>query len=196
MMKFKNIVLFLLIFQVSINLNAQTKNEVETRINREYFPAKGLELLKYLPENTKRIKYYKESDNDKTSFEAKLKINKRKYSIEFDERGNLEDIEIVVNPNKMNQKILKTIESYFDDNFTKHRFLKIQKQFKKESLSSDKAVLKLAIDNLVETETNYEIIVQVNKDSKKEIKEFTFDKTGTVLLVRTVQSSSYEHVLY
>ncbi len=193
MMKFKNIVLFLLIFLASIGLKAQTKNEQETRINADDFPEKGLALLQYLPKKIKRLKYYKETDNDKNSFEAKLKFNKRKYSIEFDELGNLEDIEITVKPNKINRKILKTIESYFDNNFTKHRFLKIQKQFLKESSLSDLEVLKLAVDNLEETDTNYEIIVQVNTNS---IKEFTFDKTGSVILIRTVESSSYDHVLY
>lgn len=196
MMKFKNIVLFLLIFLASISIIAQTKNEQETRINAVDFPEKGLELLEYLPKNIKRIKYYKETDNNKTSFEAKLKINSYKYSIEFDEHGILEDIEITVKTKKVNQKILKTIKSYFYDNFKKHRFLKIQKQFKNESSSNEKELLNLSIDKFEETETNYEIIAQVKTDSKKEIKEFTFDKTGSILLIRTVESSSYEHVLY
>lgn len=196
MMKFKSIILFLLTILVSIGLNAQTKNEQETRIDANNFPEKGFKLLENLPKNVKKIKYYKETDNDKTSFEAKLKINKKKYSIEFDEKGNLEDIEILVKPKKMNQEILKTIQSYFIENYKKHRLFKIQRQFKNNSSTTELELLKLAIQNLKQTETNYEIIAQVQKESKTEIKEFTFDKSGSLILIRTVEPSSYEHVLY
>ena len=181
----------------SITINAQTKNEQEIRIEKEDFPKKALNLLEHLPENIKRIKYYKETDQDKTSFEAKLKLKRKKYSIEFDETGNLEDIEITVKSKNIDRVVLKTIETFFKSEYKKYGLLKIQNQYKKQASIDAISTLQKAIENSQEFEINLEIIAQVQtKNSKKQVMEFTFNHLGSLLESRIVEPSSYEHVLY
>lgn len=197
MMKFKPYLLLSLMVITSITINAQTKNEQEIRIEKEDFPKKALNLLEHLPENIKRIKYYKETDQDKTSFEAKLKLKRKKYSIEFDETGNLEDIEITVKSKNIDKVVLKTIETFFKSEYKKYGLLKIQNQYKKQASIDAISTLQKAIENSQEFEINLEIIAQVQtKNSKKQVMEFTFNHLGSLLESRIVEPSSYEHVLY
>ena len=197
MMKFKPYLLLSLMVITSITINAQTKNEQEIRIEKEDFPKKALNLLEHLPENIKRIKYYKETDQDKTSFEAKLKLKRKKYSIEFDETGNLEDIEITVKSKNIDRVVLKTIETFFKSEYKKYGLLKIQNQYKKQASIDAISTLQKAIENSQEFEINLEIIAQVQtKNSKKQVMEFTFNHLGSLLESRIVEPSSYEHVLY
>ena len=154
-------------------------------------------MLEHLPDNIKRIKYYKETDHDKISFEAKLKLKRKKYSIEFDENGNLEDIEITVKSKSIDRVVLNTIENFFESEYKKYGLLKIQNQYKKQPSIDAITVLKKAIETSKEFKTNLEIIAQVQTmDSKKQVMEFTFDHLGALLESRIVEPSSYEHVLY
>ena len=197
MKKYKPYFLIVLVVLISTCLNAQTKNEQELRIGVENFPKKALKLLEHLPDNIKRIKYYKETDHDKTSFEAKLKIKRKKYSIEFDKNGNLEDIEITVKSKNIDRVVLDTIENFFKSEYKKYGLLKIQNQYKKTPSIDAISILKKAIENSDKEKVNLEIIAQVKtKDSKNHVLEFTFNYAGILLGSRIVEPSSYEHVLY
>jgi hypothetical protein len=57
--------------------------------------------------NFKRVKFYKESDGDKISFEAKFKYKKQHFSVEFFASGVLEDIEILINKKKYSIKSIR-----------------------------------------------------------------------------------------
>jgi len=175
---------------------AQTKNEKETRITKDEFPKEALAILNTLPKEIKRIKYLKETDNDKESYEAKFKLNRKRYSVEFSENGILEDIEITIKKRELNKPFLEKLEHFFKTTYTKHSILKIQKQFVASSKLSSSDLLDLAVKNPMSPNTNYELIVEVKTESRREIKELTFNKDGELISQRIVVPSSYEHVLY
>ena len=75
----------------SLISHAQTKNEKEERINKEDFPNNALEVTDHIPAHAKRLRFYKETDGEKQSFEAKFKLNKLRYSVEFNTNGELEE---------------------------------------------------------------------------------------------------------
>ncbi len=192
----KHIVIFALVLTPFMAIS-QSKNEQEIRIKSEDFPQPALQLLKHLPDNSKKIKYYKETDNSKISYEAKLKIKKRNYSIEFDKDGNLEDIEITLRKSELKKEVLETVEDYLKTTYKKFYLLKIQKQYKKEPSLKAELLLEKAIKFSYQAKTNFEIIAQVQKDGKSsKVMEFTFDHEGSLLTSRAVEPSSYEHVLY
>jgi len=194
-MKFKlQIVVFLLF--CSFYSFSQTKNEKESRIKFNEFPKVAQNYFKNTSTKLKRVKFYKESDGDKISFEAKFKYKKQHYSVEFYSNGVLEDIEILINKKNIPPKVLIAINHYFKTNFDKTRFIKIQKQFINSSQKNDYAFIQHVIENSNEGYNNFEIIAEIKSNQKDLLKEFTFKSNGVFEKSRIVTSASYEHALY
>lgn len=194
-MKFKLLirVLFLCCYSFCVS---QTKNEQEKRVKVNEFPELVQEYFKSLPNKLKHLKFYKETDGEKHSFEAKFKLNKLHYSVEFDTFGKLEDIEIVIKEKHIPKPILKTILKYFETNFQKVRFIKIQKQYVNNSKKTDQQFINSVFDSPIGKNTHFEIIAEIKTNGERFLKEFTFKNTGEFEKSRPVSSSSYEHALY
>ncbi|MEW4923312.1 hypothetical protein [Algibacter sp. 2305UL17-15] len=192
-MKKFNILIFLCFTSLC---SSQSKNEKEERIPISEFPEIAQSYFNTISHDVKYLKFYKETDGDKLSFEAKFKIKKLYYSVEFDTLGKLEDIEIVIKKKYIPKNTLKEILKYFDTNFRKSRFLKIQKQYVNYTKKSDKQFIQHIVDNPNDKHTHFEIIAEIKTKQKHELREFIFDKNGIFKTSRIVTSSSYEHALY
>lgn len=175
---------------------SQTKNEKEERITESEFPSAAITVVKNLPDDCKRLKFYKETDGEKQSFEVKFKYNRKRYSLEFSEDGVIEDLEVLTKFKTINEEKKSKIEDYFKSRFNKYKLIKVQKQFVyNENLDA----LTFANDILNNTSTeapNFEIIAEVKTNKKRDIREFTFDESGTFVNFRILNPTSYEHVLY
>ena len=180
----------------SQSISSQTKNEKEERIKISAFPKKALNILEHLPDECKRIKYYKETDNEKLSFEVKFKFDKQHYSVEFSENGDLEDIEITTKIEKIEKSARTQIEEYFNQSYTNYKILKIQEQYIYNSEISTSQFLKNIFSENKRDIDNFEIIAEIQNNKKQSIREFLFNKNGFFLSYRTLKPTSYEHVLY
>ncbi len=188
---------FIIIFLfTSIFSFSQSKDEQEKRIKLEAFPAEAQALLQSLPDNSKKLKFYKETDSLKISYEAKFKFNKRYYSIEFDNNGILEDIEVLIKKKKLDKALLKMLTNFYKTSYKSYKFIKIQEQYIPKSHPNESVILDLLNGNPSSFEINYEIIAEVKSKAKREIREFTFDNTGQLIKSRPLKSSSYEHIMY
>jgi hypothetical protein len=177
-------------------LPSQTKNEKEERIGIDKFPKESKMIIQNLPNNSKMLKLYKETDNDRQSFEAKFKYKKKRYSLEFDKKGKVEDIEVRIKFRTIDNKAKLAIRQYFENNYKRHKVVKVQRQY-----VLDKNInLNTEIKNILEDNSailpNYEIIAEVKTQSTRDLREFLFSHSGKLLNVRIVNPSSYEHVLY
>ncbi|WP_424003115.1 hypothetical protein [Maribacter sp. IgM3_T14_3] len=162
---------------------------------KSQFPAKAIVTIDENLTDFKRIKFYKETDSTKISFEAKLKKDKLWYSIEFDENGVLEDIEILIKITDIPNDTYARIEDYLNKNFTKYRIKRLQQQYpsKNESLE---ATFKSAFQNLILPTNNYEIVIVGKKDKGYLDYEIQFDAEGNFRKIRTSLPPNYDHVLY
>ncbi|MBK8705114.1 MAG: hypothetical protein IPN33_17155 [Saprospiraceae bacterium] len=123
MMNPKNITTFVIIF-LSLNvIQAQTKFEKEYRLKNTSVPEKAQAFIDSLPFHEK-IKWYFEENNVGNSIEAKFKVHKTKYSIEFDVEGELQDVEIEVKWNDVSKSVQDQITAFLDANYG---FFKIEK---------------------------------------------------------------------
>jgi hypothetical protein len=185
---------FTLLF--STLLVSQTKNEKEERIELKDFPQKAVDVLLALPKDCKRLKFYKETDGTKQSFEAKFKYNKQRYSLEFSNEGVIEDIEVTVKPKNIEDSVTTLIKSYFKRSYKRAKLIKTQKQYVyNESLNSVK-FLNQVLSKSSSVEVNYEIIAEVKSKTERNIREFKFDKNGNFLNYKILNPDSYEHALY
>lgn len=175
---------------------AQTKDEQEERITSDALPQNIQSLISDLPKTVKRLKFYKETDGDKQSFETKFKYQKQLYSLEFSKDGVLEDIEVIIKFKNIDRPLKTTITTYFNSNYDKFRLQKIQRQYVYNASLTPNEFIANVLSNTAKSEINYEIIADVKTASKRLIREFTFSKNGRFLYFRTAKSSTYEHVLY
>ncbi|MGC6431916.1 MAG: hypothetical protein ACON5F_12800 [Jejuia sp.] len=185
----------ILLLYVSFSF-AQSKDEKEERIPDTEFPAKAINYFNIISQDVKYLKYYKETDGDKKSFEVKFKYNKEHYSVEFDTLGNLEDIEIVIKKKHIPKDIYRTISDHFNQNFKKFTLVKVQKQYVNTTKKPDKQFIQNVLEKPINKHTHFEIIAEVKTEEKHELREFTFNRLGAFEKSRKVTSSSYEHALY
>ncbi|MFS4445653.1 hypothetical protein [Maribacter sp. 2307UL18-2] len=194
MKKFKLIALLWLLGSGA--LLAQNKYEREYRIRKSQFPEKALHYISEKLEDAKRIRFYKETDSAKTSYEAKFKKDRLWYSVEFSEKGALEDIEILIKPVDIPNESFSRIETYLTRSFLKYRIRRLQQQYPITSEEPAETTVKNAFQNLMLPSINYELIVSGKKEKAFEQFEILFDADGNFIAIRKSLPPNYDHVLY
>lgn len=190
-------VVFLLILAMNTFLgSAQDKYEREFRIRKDQFPTVAHDLMREHIRDAKRLRFYKEVDSAKTSFEAKFKKDRLWYSVEFDEEGTLEDIEILIEPVDVPSDTFAKIEQYLKGEFSKHKIIRLQQQYLATPREPVEKTLKNAFQNLMLPSINYELMVSGKKDKSYVQFEILFDAQGNFLNQRQSLPPNYDHVLY
>lgn len=192
-MKTKTLLILMFICQFVFS---QTKNEKEERISQSEFPEAAIAVVNNLPEDCRRLKFYKETDGETYSFEVKFKYERKYYSLEFYNDGRIEDIEVLTKFKNLNDSVRGNISNYFKASFSKYRFIKVQEQFVKPSELDDTNFINDVLDNTSKVSPNFEIIAEVKSDANHDIREFTFNHTGEIMDFRILNPGSYDHVLY
>ncbi|WP_411029023.1 hypothetical protein [Spongiimicrobium sp. 3-5] len=194
MMKYS---LFLILFLfISFGVFAQNKYEREHRILKKQFPKNALAFVEAKLEGAKRVRFYRELDSAKTSFEVKFKKDRLHYSVEFDENGNLEDVEITISEIDLPNESWANIKAYLNKNFKKTKVRKIQQQYTTSGHQTSEETLRNAFQNLLIPSLNYEIIVAGKKRKNFELFEVLFDASGNFIKIRKSLPANYDHVLY
>jgi hypothetical protein len=167
------------------------KQEREERVESFVFPAGTLSLVKEIAINRK-VKFYKEFDGDKISFEAKFKKRRQRYSIEYSQNGTLEDVEIEVKRKVIDSLLWGKIAIRLDSISDRWRVEKIQQQFVSDPF--DKAQLLLRMEG--KEFDNLELIVAFKSNRKIYRKELLFDKEGKLINQRNVKRLAYDFLLF
>lgn len=176
-------------------LVGQTKNEKESRVSSDDIPENIHVLLSEHISDAKRVRYYREIDGKKKSFEVKFKKQKLHYSVEFNESGMLEDVEFKIKPDDIPNENWNSIQRYLQQNFPKFTIKKIQQQHP-VSVKSPQQTLVEAFQNLILPHINYEVVFSAKKEGSYQIYEGLFDATGKLLNLRKSLPTEYDHVLY
>jgi hypothetical protein len=113
---------------LTLSVSGQEKYEREYRLAEEDIPAVALAFVDSC-HFSKRIRWYGEESLMGPSIEAKVKENKIRHSIEFDTLGQIQDVELKIDWQKIPASARSQMEKYFTENFTKHRVVKVQRQW-------------------------------------------------------------------
>ncbi len=113
---------------ISFTLFAQDKVEVERSISGSEVPSVARDWLHETYSSTPRLHWYIETSSGETTYEAKLRQRGTWHSVEFDENGALQDVEIIVGLNDLPEAARRGLAIYFDTTYNKHRIRKIQQQ--------------------------------------------------------------------
>lgn len=165
--------LLLLFFYCSFSFS-QIKNEKEERIDASEFSEILQSYFKGISNQVDHLKFYKETDGKKYSYEAKFKFKKHYYSLEFDTNGVLEDIEIVIQKKQIPKEALSIISNYFNMHFDKTHYIKIQKQYVNNTTKNDQQFIDALLSNTISTPTHFEIVAETKQNDEHQLQEFTF----------------------
>ncbi|NNJ89682.1 MAG: hypothetical protein HKP53_09790 [Eudoraea sp.] len=190
------LLIIILISAYCLQATAQAKYEREYRIKKAEFPEMAHALLANEMPEVKRLKYYRETDSAKTSYEAKLKKDRLHYSIEFDSEGVLEDIEITIKEVDLPNATFLSIREYLSKSYAKYNIRKIQQQYPVIEGKPIKKIVREAFQNLMLPYINYELIVSCKTKDGRQDFEFLFSSEGTFISKRKLLPPNYDHVLY
>lgn len=192
-MKYKIFTIILLF--ISLFALSQEKHEQEFRIKKSQFPEAALSQIEQYLGNAKRIRFYQELDSTKESFEAKFKKGRLHYSVEFNEKGKLEDVEFIITERDIPEDSWNAILEHLQENYPKFRIKKIQQQYPLAN-REPKKTLHEAFQNLILPYINYELVFSAKKDKGFQTYEALFNSEGSLLNIRKSSPLSYDHVLY
>ncbi len=177
-----------------LGLSQNLKQEVEKRIKAEEMPAIALEILATHLSQASKIRYYKETDIGHQSFECKFILDRLWYSVEFDENGAIEDVEIKMDFEQIPQAALDKIR-YSLSAYDRYRIRRTQRQYTLAFLSSDD-LLTMVIKGADELELRYEIVLSVKKDGSWTTYEMLFDQSGLLIEKKEVVDRQTDNILY
>lgn len=177
-MNFYFIIFLMLLFFWPNCLFAQEKFEQEKRIAASEVPSLARQSIEQCSFN-KKIKWYQESSQDGTTYEAKTKYQKHRYSIEFSKDGDLLDIEKTINFLKINATIKQTLQKSFDQKFKSYKIIKTQAQFKTSNSNLSAKIFEIAKKEI--TPKIYEIVIKAKEQSDWQSYEILIDSNGKIL---------------
>ena len=141
-----------------------------------------------------RLKWYGEESLKGRSIEAKGTFNKKRYSIEFDTLGNLQDIEMRIDMKSIPENTRDRIKKQLDSIFSAFRIHKVQAQ-----QVADASEIKSSKEGEIITEetiTNYEIVLKGRKDKKYSFYEVLFTRNGELIRQSQMIERNNHHLIY
>jgi len=163
---------------LSYTLQGQFKYESEKTVSIEEVPERARHFLKDWA-FAKSIKWYREERINGFSYEAKVRVEKRDYSIEFDSTGIIEDIEISIRHSDLSSDVSRQIEGVLKDLLDDFRIMKRQLQYS----GSDGLLTQFLETGLADSSLTlrYEFVVKGRRDRRYRLYEFLFDSNGNML---------------
>jgi hypothetical protein len=190
---YRSLLFFLLLFVSPIILSGQEKYERESRISIEAVPLAAQEFVNRLPIQ-KKIKWYLEESLTHLSIEAKFKLNQRKYSVEFDSLGQLEDVELLATAEAISAVSRENINKLLRDSFIRYRIRKVQFQYTGET---EALLTVIAQDSTNEDTTlKFELIVKGKTEEGVHLYEMLFNEEGQLLSKRKIVLKNANNLEY
>ena len=171
----------------------QPKYEKEMRIKEKEVPENVISFVDSM-KLPKKIKWYKEIGNNKTSYEAKTRYEAKRLSIEFSENGTFEDFEIEINPEDILSEDNKRISDYLLNAHSKYLIEKVQLQYSGEpNLILNYFLNPESINGLI---IHYEVVISTKEDSAYAMYEYLFDENGAFVKKSQIKIKTTDNIEY
>jgi len=189
----RSINLLVMVLLFSCNALSQKKFERESRLTKSELPDFAV-AFESIFEGGQSIKWYLEEGLERYSIEAKYKRNGKRYSVEFDTLGTLEDVEIEIDQSEIPQETYRSICERLSAEGDRHKIDKIQIQY-----TGEEQVLKeVSVSGKCEVDcvTRYELVVRIRKDKELSSFEYLFSEDGTLerrseIIIQTSSNLEY-----
>ena len=154
------------------------KFEREVKINAAAVPPAAKSFIDSC--GLSKVRWVLELSQQGISYEAKATSeSKKRFSIEFDTVGNVQDVELLMKWKTVPSGPRLKIENTLQRLFKRHKVIKTQKQWQ-----SDRSTLLNLVreDGIVDiADASYELIVRANDNGKVQLYELLLDAQGDLL---------------
>lgn len=174
----KNTLLFMLFLVMPFFTIAQTKFEKEYRIKENEAPAKAVRFIHSAGIDFSE-KWYFEENRLGNSIEAKLKHNGKRFSVEFDTLGNLQDIEVETDFDDVAVSLQSKITASLKNTYSKYKIRKMQVQYSGKIDSFNEIMENTAKSNKYNIQ--YEFVVKGKNNRQWKLFEITFSSAGELI---------------
>ncbi|HOP44055.1 MAG TPA: hypothetical protein PLA11_11100 [Flavobacteriales bacterium] len=173
-------------------LPAQFKYEHEERMAAEAVPGTARAVVEML-ELQGRVRWYREQGYDRTSIEAKVRHRGKRYSIEFDAGGRLEDVEVEVSQRTVPVVVWKRISALLTDSLGRYRVQKLQERY----TGRPEAVKRhLHGQHSEDVLAGYELMVSAREEGAYVLFEYEFTADGAFVRRDRVVLHHADHIMY
>lgn len=187
-------ILFLLSFIICPDLlSGQQKYESESRMRSEEVPTEAILFLDAF-QNKRKVRWYLEEGLDRKSIEAKFKLDRQKYSIEFDALGQFEDVEIEIRKKEIPESTLEKIKSQLSLDCGKFKIQKVQTQYTGDKSAVHSTITKASRSDAVTIK--YELVVKCKSGNNSSLLEYLFTESGEKLAVSEIVFKNSSHLEY
>ena len=194
MINMNSVVAFALAFMLlTLPCQGQKKYEREYRIKPGAVPPKAARFINDIFKKT-TIHWYGEESLTGTTIEAKLKAGGKRYSIEFDSSGTIQDVEIQRSYSQIPAQTRKALTDQLNQKFDTFTVVKTQLQW-----TASQSDLKTAIltDKLpASVQVRYELIMKAQKNLSASYYEVLCEQTGAIVSVHQLVQRNVNNLLY
>lgn len=183
LIRFLVLAFLLLVYHTS---NAQIKREVESNIKAQNVPENARSWMKDAYEGAKKYRWIEEESNNGKSYEAKLKYQGKWHSVEFNEDGVVEDIEVTLDFDDLDSLTKATLLNALGNAFEDFKIIKIQRQWTGNPEDLEDAIDEGEMENI---QTRYELEIYGKQGAKETNWEVLIETDG-----RITSSSEIEEV--
>jgi hypothetical protein len=184
---------FLLMGVFQINTHAQQKIERERSLKSEDVPQEAMQFIVAVDMDT-QWKWYFEENLVGNSVEAKARADGKRYSVEFDTSGNIQDVEVETSWKALDEQLRGSISQALDSMFRRHSIDKIQVQY-----SAEAPVLLAILNNRADpanSRIQYELVVKGKTTGRPKLYELTFSENGKLLETSEIIFRNTDHLEY
>jgi hypothetical protein len=171
----------------------QKKFEREYGVKADAVPTSATSFVSSLFPEIKVNWYIEESPGSK-SIEAKFNHSEKRYSVEFDESGKIQDIEILIKIKNVEKKVRTSIKNNISTVFRRHKIVKAQLQWMGDADSLRQSVLIGTPEKSITTK--YELVVRGKKDKVEGYFEVLCDSDGVIERITELLMGNHDNLIY
>lgn len=172
---------------------AQVKMEIEKRVNMLEVPDSAIIFIHLAAPKTSP-KWFREGGLIPLSYEAKFKLDSKRYSIEFDTAGMVQDVEILITKKQLPISTKRELIVQLERESDNYKITRIQEQY-----SGSRAVLLQVVqypNAKVLVTKRFEVEVKIKKDKKWRLYEWTIDESGKLISEKRIIQPTTDHLVY
>ncbi|MEM9327841.1 MAG: hypothetical protein AAGA85_19390 [Bacteroidota bacterium] len=185
--------LFVVLISMAFAASAQLKYEKEVRVKPSNVPSAAIAFVDRM-QLERKVKWFKETGIDRSSFEAKTKHQGQRLSIEFSVDGRFEDLEVKIGQDDMSGTAHAKVRQYLESAHLFYRIKKVQVQY---SGGSD-TVWEFFVGG-VRSElliVRYELVVSAKHKGSFAMYEYLFSEEGDFLQRARITLSVTDNIEY
>lgn len=175
-------------------ITAQDKNEIEKRVNPESIPSIAVKDLSDILGADHKVKWYYQEDGSKKVYEAKFKIKRKRYSVEFDTLGKIYNVEINADLKKFSKQNTELLSENLLALFNDYTIRKIQFEYFGKETDLFKLISDGKVGDGLSQQYEVEIIVKLNK--QKKLYEIILSDKFTLISKREIRLKSTDLLDY